>query len=129
LIRLASYAAWLFGAIVPALGWWGAAVYGFDRFDRGYGRDTWFILQAYLSALTAVAGLVGYTIVAFIRSRSTAPLGALIAGVTFGICALVAVVILRRVFPDRDPLPQQFVAAFVLGAASAFVAAAVTRTN
>jgi hypothetical protein len=122
LIRLASYAAWLFGAIVPALGWWAVAVYGFARFDRGYGRDTWFILQVYLSALTAIAGLVGYTIVAFIRSRSTAPLGALFAGVAFGVCALLAVGVLRRIFPDRDPLPQQFVAALVIGAASAFVA-------
>ena len=122
MIRLAGYAAWLVGAMMPALGWWAITVYGFDRFDRGYGRDTWFILQVYVSALTSVAGLVGYTIVAFIRSRSTAPFGALIAGVAFGICALLAVVALRRIFPDRDPLPQQFAAALVIGAASAFVA-------
>ena len=122
--RLATYAAWLVGAIVPPLGFWYAVVYLFDDFDRQYGRDTWFLLHVYIAALATVVGLVGFIVSTFIRPRQMTIPVALVAGVAFSICHMLAVGALRHWFADRDMFSQQFAAALLLGALSALVATA-----
>ena len=120
--RFASGAAWFIGAAVLLLGYWAAVVYALDQWDRGYGRDTWFFLQLYLSGIAVVVGLISYVIAGFVRPRPAGFAATLAAGVVFGVCHLLLAFVLRRVFPDREILVQQFVGAIVLGAASALVA-------
>jgi hypothetical protein len=120
--RLSHSVAWILGALLPALIHWSAVIYLFEIYSRGYGRDTWFVLQLYLFVLSAVAGVIGFTVAAFLRGRPGTYAAALLAGVVFAVCQLLLVHVLRRSFPDRDMLSQELVGALLVGAVSVLVA-------
>jgi small-conductance mechanosensitive channel len=117
--RIVHFAGWLVGAIASALLCWAIVVYALDRFDRGYGRDTWFALQLYLSAIAIAIGLVGYVAVALFRSLHYAFGIAVLAGIAFMLCQPLFAYVLDRAFPDREMLPHAFAGALVIGALSA----------
>ena len=119
--RILHFAGWLIGATVSALLCWTIVVYVFDKFDRGYGRDTWFALQLYLSAIAVVVGLVGYVGVGLLRSLQGSFGAAVLAGLAFAIWQLSLVYVLGRLFPDRHLLPHAFAGALALNALSALV--------
>ena len=119
--RIASFAAWLFGAAVSAAAYWYVVVYLLDDFNPEYGRVGWFALNLYVSALSVVAGLVGYAAVAFFRPFPRAFIRACLAGVAFTAAELVLVFVLKRALPDQDALAQGLVGALVIGALSSLV--------
>jgi hypothetical protein len=109
------------GAILPAVGYWYVVVYRLGDFNHGYGRDTWFQLQVYVSTLAVIAGVIGYGGASFLRPRPGTFAAAVLAGVVFTVCELLLVFLLRRAYPDRDVFVHQLVGALFLGAASIFV--------
>jgi hypothetical protein len=116
--RLAHLAGWLVGAIASALLVWSVVVYLLDEFDRGYGRDTWFALQLYISALSIVIGFIGYVVVVLFRSAQGTFAVACVAGVAFGLFQLLFVFVLGRAFPDRDMVAHGLAGTLVIGALS-----------
>ena len=116
--RIASIAAWIVTAGATMLGCWFAAAYVFDRFDRGYGRDAWFMLNAYVWLLAAAAGAVGYAALSLFRSPARACAAAL-AGAAFAVSQLALAYALSRAFPDRDLVVQQLAGAVAIGMLSA----------
>ena len=119
--RLAAFASWLLGAAIVSIVWWCVTIYLLAEFNRGYGRDTWFLLQLYVSSLAILAGLVGYALVGVVRPHSATFTSALLAGALFGLCQLLFLIVLRRAFPDRDVLVHQLIGALVLGALSTVI--------
>lgn len=119
--RIASFAAWVFGAAIAAAGFWYAVIYVLDEFSHEYGRDNWFLLNLYLSALAVAAGLAGYAGAAIVRTPPRAFLGACLAGIAFTVSELVLVFVLGRAFPDRDTVAWALAGALVLGALSSLL--------
>ena len=119
--HIANLATWMLGAAGAMLAYWSVVVYLFDQFNHGYGRDTWFLLNLYVSALSIVIGLFGYALASFFWSRPRTFALACLAGVAFTVGELLLVFALERAFPDRDVLAQAFVGALVIGALSVFV--------
>jgi len=105
---------------LSALAYWYVLVYIFDEFNHGYGRDTWFILNLYLFALSMVSGLVGYFIAALFRARPRTFAIACLPGVAFTVGQLFLVFALGQAFPDRDVVGQGLAGALVIGALSIF---------
>jgi hypothetical protein len=101
--------------------YWYVVVYVFDQFDRGYGKDTWFLLNLYLSALSVVIGLVGYVLASFIGPRARTFAFASLAGIAFAVGELLLVFALAHAAPDRDMMAQGLVGALVIGALTVFV--------
>lgn len=125
--RLVNAVGFLVGALVSTVIYWTVVVYVFDEFNHGYGKDTWFQLQLYVSALGTLAGLAGYVIVGFFRSRPSGFAIAVVTGTVFTVCRLILALILRRALPDRDIAFQELVGSFIIGAAAMLVAASVSR--
>lgn len=119
--RIASFAAWLFGAAASAAAYWYAVVYVLDEFDHGYGQDNWFLLNLYLSALSVVAGFVGYAAVSFFRAPPRALVRTSLAGIAFTVAELALVSVLERAFPGRDVVAAALAGALVIGALSSLV--------
>jgi hypothetical protein len=118
--RFTHLVAWVLGAALSALAYWYVLVYIFDEFNPEYGRDTWFILNLYLFALSMVGGLVGYFIAALFRARPRTFAIACLPGVAFTVGQLFLVFALGRAFPDRDVVGQGVAGALVIGALSIF---------
>jgi uncharacterized membrane protein YhdT len=119
--RIASLAGWVVGASALVAAYWYVVVYLLGEFNHGYGRDTWFQLNLYLSMLSVLVGLVGYGAIAIFRTRPRAFVTACLAGAAFSVGELLFVFALGRVFPDRDMTMQDLAGALVLGALSIFV--------
>jgi hypothetical protein len=119
--RFASLTAWVVGATASVATYWYVVVYLFGEFNHGYGRDTWFQLNLYLSMLSVLVGLVGYGVGIIFHPRPRTFVVACLAGVAFGLCELLFVFALGHAFPDRDMTMQGLVGALVIGALSIFV--------
>ena len=120
--RIASLVARIVGAAGSTVAHWYVVVYLFDEFDHGYGRDTWFQLNLYLSMLALRVGLVGYAALTIFRRGLRTFTAGCLAGAAFTVCELLFVFALGRVFPDRDMVIHGLAGALVIGALSIFVA-------
>ena len=118
--RITHLVAWVLGAALSAFAYWYVVVYILDEFNRGYGRDTWFILNLYLFALSMVSGLIGYFVAALFRPRLQTFALAFLPGIAFTAGQLLLVFALGRAFPDRDVFGQALVGALVIGVLSIF---------
>ena len=119
--HIANLAAWLWGAAGAMLAYWYVVIYLFDQFNHGYGRDTWFVLNLYVSALYIAIGLLGCALANYFWARPRTVAFACLAGIAFSVVEVLLVLALERAFPDRDIIMQGLVGAFVIGALSAFV--------
>ena len=118
--RFSHLVAWILAAALSALAYWYVLVYIVDEFNPEYGRDTWFILNLYLFALSMVSGLVGYFIAALFRARPRTFAIACLPGVAFTVGQLFLALALRQAFPDRVVFGQELAGALFVGALSIF---------
>ena len=118
--RFTHLVAWALGAALSGLAYWYVLVYIVDEFNPQYGRDTWFILNLYLFALSMVSGLVGYFIAALFRARPRTFVVACLPGIAFTVGQLLLFFALARAFPDRDVVGQGIAGALIVGALSIF---------
>ena len=119
--RLTAALGWTLGAAASMLAFWYVLVYIFDEFDHGYGQLNWFALNAYLSLLSVVIGLVGYGLALVFWPRHRRAVAAFVGGVVFAACELALVFAMAWALPDHDTTLEAFAGALVIGALSAFV--------